>query len=417
MLGLSAGFLTVLAYVVFEASLVGIFSFFSRDLFASLFNVHLPWLLFAVVMIVANAVLTYFDVNLAAKVLGGLLITEIVMLTLMAGSVVVSGGGPEGWSLSSLNPINGLKGLDAVVPNVNGAGTMAVVGSAGIGLFFAFWSWVGFESSAMYGEESKNPKKIIPVAIMSSVLGIGAFYIVVSWLAIVGTGPSKSIALAQDTNTAGNLLHSGARAPRRLGRDHVPDPAHHRLVRVRHGLPQLRCPLHLRARPRRHPAQNRETIGRTHHTHGSPHIAGFVQTAITLVIVLWFAVSGRDPYSGLYGLAALLGTSAILIVQAMAAFSVVSYFHVRKQHPETAHWFRTLVAPGLGGIGMLYVIYLLIKNASFAAGTAKDDIVFASIPWVVGGAAIAGIVVALVLRARSPQRYDRLGRVVLDEER
>lgn len=417
-LGLSAGFLTVLAYVVFEASLVGIFSFFSRDLFASLFNVHLPWLLFAVVMIVANAVLTYFDVNLAAKVLGGLLITEIVMLTLMAGSVVVSGGGPEGWSLSSLNPVNGLKGLDAVVPNVNGAGTMAVVGSAGIGLFFAFWSWVGFESSAMYGEESKNPKKIIPVAIMSSVLGIGAFYIVVSWLAIVGTGPSKSIALAQDTNTAGEIFFTPVRE--HLGGWAVT------MFQILLTTGSYACGMAFHNCAARYIyALGREdilprtakTIGRTHHSHGSPHIAGFVQTAITLVIVLWFAVSGRDPYSGLYGLAALLGTAAILIVQALAAFSVVSYFHVRKQHPETAHWFRTLVAPGLGGIGMLYVIYLLIKNASFAAGTAKDDIVFASIPWVVGGTAIAGIVVALVLRARSPQRYDRLGRVVLDEER
>ncbi len=417
-LGLSAGFLTVLAYVVFEASLVGIFSFFSRDLFASLFGVHLPWLLFAVVMIVANAVLTYFDVNLAAKVLGGLLITEIVMLTLMAGSVVVSGGGPEGWSLSSLNPVNGLKGLDAVVPNVSGAGTMAVVGSAGIGLFFAFWSWVGFESSAMYGEESKNPKKIIPVAIMSSVLGIGAFYIVVSWLAIVGTGPSKSIALAQDTNTAGEIFFTPVRE--HLGGWAVT------MFQILLTTGSYACGMAFHNCAARYIyALGREdilprtakTIGRTHQIHGSPHIAGFVQTAITLVIVLWFAVSGRDPYSGLYGLAALLGTSAILIVQAMAAFSVVSYFHVRKQHPETAHWFRTLVAPALGGIGMLYVIYLLIKNASFAAGTAKDDIVFASIPWVVGGTGLAGIVVALVLRARSPQRYERLGRVVLDEER
>ena len=41
-------------------------------------------------------------------------------------------------------------------------------------MFFAFWSWVGFESSAMYGEV-KNPKKIIPVAVVSSVIGIGVF--------------------------------------------------------------------------------------------------------------------------------------------------------------------------------------------------------------------------------------------------
>lgn len=416
--GLSAGFLTMLAYVVFEPALVGIFAFFSRDLFTSLFGVKLPWLMFAVAMIVANAVLTYFDVNLAAKVLGGLLVTEIVMLTLMAGSVVVSGGGPEGWSLGSLNPINGLKGLNAVVPNANGVGTMAVVGSAGVGLFFAFWSWVGFESSAMYGEESKNPKKIIPIAIMSSVLGIGAFYVVVSWLAIVGTGPAKAIALAQDTNTAGEIFFGPVR-------DHLGGWAV-TMFQILLATGSYACGMAFHNCAARYIyAIGREdiipgtakTVGRTHHIHGSPHVASFVQSGLALLIVVWFAVSGRDPYSGLYGLGALLGTAAILIVQALAAFSVVSYFHVRKQHPETAHWFRTLLAPGLGGVGMLYVIYLLIKNASFAAGTASEDIVFTSIPYVVGTTATVGIVIALVLRARSPQRYDRLGRVVLDDER
>lgn len=416
--GLSAGFLTTLAYMVFEAALAGIFAFFARDLFTTLFGVHLPWLLFAAVMIAVNAILTYFDVNLAAKVLGGLLITEIVMLTLMAGSVVLTGGGPEGWSLSSLNPINGLTGLNAVIPAADGVGTLAVLGSAGVGLFFAFWSWVGFESSAMYGEESKNPKKIIPIAIMSSVLGIGAFYVIVSWLAIVGTGPTKAIALAQDTNTAGEIFFGPVR-------DNIGNWAV-TMFQILLTTGSYACGMAFHNCAARYIyAIGREdiipgmakTVGRTHRVHGSPHIAGFVQSAVAVAIVLLFAVTGRDPYSGLYGLMAILGTAAILIVQALAAFSVISYFHVRKQHPETAHWFRTFLAPGLGGLGMLYVIYLLIRNASFAAGSASGDAIFTAIPYVVGITGVGGLIVALVLRSRSPQRYERLGRVVLDEER
>ena len=38
-------------------------------------------------------------------------------------------------------------------------GTTIAAGSAAIGLFFAFWSWVGFETTAVYGEESRNPKR------------------------------------------------------------------------------------------------------------------------------------------------------------------------------------------------------------------------------------------------------------------
>lgn len=59
---------------------------------------------------------------------------------------------------------------------------------------------------------------------------------------------------------------------------------------------------------------------------------------------------------------------------------MISYFHVLRHHPETAHWFRTLAAPLLGGLGMVYVVYLLAKHASFAAGTASNDWVFTAIP-------------------------------------
>jgi amino acid transporter len=159
----------------------------------------------------------------------------------------------------------------------------------------------------------------------------------------------------------------------------------------------------------------RKTLGATHPVHGSPHIAGLAQTIFATVVVLFFAFTGRDPYTGLYGLMALLGTTAILIVQALAAFAVIAYFHVGKNHPETAHWFKTFLAPLLGGIGMLYVIYLLGKNASFAAGSAATDWVFTIIPYVVAVVGISGILLAVYLKAKSPQRYSELGRIVLEE--
>jgi amino acid transporter len=159
----------------------------------------------------------------------------------------------------------------------------------------------------------------------------------------------------------------------------------------------------------------RRTLGATHPIHKSPHIASLAQTVFATVVVLFFAFTHRDPYTGLYGLMALMGTTAILIVQALAAFAVIVYFHVFKQHPETANWFRTFVAPLLGGLGMLYVIYLLIKNASFAAGTAASDWIFASIPYVVGIVGIGGAVLAIYLKYKSPTRYAELGRTVLAE--
>lgn len=413
--GLAAGLLTALAYMVFEASLIGIFSFFGNDLFKTFFHVSVPWIAFAVVMLAVNALLTYFDIDLAARVLGVFLITEVVMLSLMALSVLFTGGGPQGWSFGSLNPINGFHGLSGVVPGPNG-GTLAVAGSAGVGLFFAFWSWVGFESSAMYGEESKNPKKIIPIAILSSVIGIGVFYILISWLAIVGTGPQNAIALAQDSTTAGDIFFNPVH--QHLGVWAVD------LFKILLMTGSFACGMAFHNCAARYiyaigrenviPGM-RKTIGATHPVHGSPHFAGLAQTVFATVVVLFFAFTHRDPYTGLYGLMALLGTTAILIVQALAAFAVIAYFHVMNQHPETANWFRTFLAPLLGGVGMLYVIYLLAKNASFAAGSASTDWVFGAIPYVVGVVGIGGVLLAVCLKFKSPQRYSELGRTVLEE--
>lgn len=414
--GLVAGLLTCLAYIVFEAALVGIFGYFGAALAADLFHADVSWIYFSVGMLIVNAVLTYYDLSLATKILGVFLVAEIFMLTLLAGSVVVHGGGPEGWSLESLNPLTAFNNVAGSFTNPMTGTTVAAAGTAGIGLFFAFWSWVGFESTAMYGEESKNPKKIIPIAIMTSVLGIGIFYVLVSWLAIVGTGATNAIALAQDSSTApwvffgpveqnighwavimfqilllsgsfacGMAFHScAARYIYAIGREgHLPWTA--------------------------------ETIGRTHPRHGSPYIAGFLQTGIATGIVLYFLVSGGDPYTGLYTLMAILGTGAILLVQAMAAFAVVGYFHGRKEHPETAHWFKTLLAPTLGGAGMVYVCYLLLENAAFAAGAAVADPVFIAIPYIIGSFVLAGLIIGFWLRAKRPGIYARVGRVTLEE--
>ena len=414
-IGLGSGILTTMAYMVFETSLIGIFAFFAHDTFSTLLHLNVPWLVFAAFMLVANAILCYFDLNLAAKVLGVFLITEIVMLSLMGLSVVFTGGGPQGWSLDSLNPLNAFRGLSGTAMGPNGH-LITVAGSAGIGLFFAFWSWVGFESSAMYGEESKNPKKIIPIAVISSVVGIGIFYVLISWLAIVGTGPQNAIALAQDPATASDIFFGPV--GKHLGAWAVA------LFKILLMTGSFACGMAFHNCAARYiyaigredviPGMRR-TLGATHSAHGSPHVAGFVQTAFAALVVLFFAATGRDPYTGLFGLMALLGTTAIMIVQALAAFAVIAYFHVGKHHPETANWFRTFTAPLLGGLGMLYVIYLLAQNASFAAGTAATDWIFKAIPYVVGAVGVGGIALALFLKYQAPQRYAELGRTVLQE--
>ena len=281
---MASGVIITMAYVVFEGSLIGIFAYFFRDFAATQFEIDVPWLVPAILMLVLNCVLTYFDVNLAAKVLGVFLITEIFMLSLGALAVLFRGGGPDGFAVAeTLNPVG------AFTPAAGIAGA-----SAGIGLFFAFWSWVGFESTAMYGEESKDPKRIIPRATMISVLGVGIFYVFISWMAIAGTGPQKSVELAQDSATAGNIFFDPVQAT--YGNWAVT------LFKLLLVTGSFACGMAFHNCASRYLyAMSREglsaglqkTLGATHHKHGSPHVASFVQTGITLVLILAFFVGGH----------------------------------------------------------------------------------------------------------------------------
>jgi amino acid transporter len=267
----------------------------------------------------------------------------------------------------------------------------------------------------MYGEESRKPTKVIPQATMLSVVGVGIFYVVVSWAALVGTGPSRAVALAQDPATGGNIFF-GVVEQNIGGWAVVLFEFLLMTGSYACGMAFHNCAsryIYAIGREDLLPGLGR-TLGRTHPKHGSPYVAGFVQTAISATNELWFFFTGRDPYAQLFALMGLSGTTAILIVQALAAFACIAYFHGHGKQYADAHWFRTFVAPLLGGIGMLYAIYLLIDAAGVAAGAAANDIVFILIPWVVGFVGIAGVAFALFVKWRSPARYELVGRVVLD---
>jgi amino acid transporter len=403
--GMASGLLITMAYVVFEGSLIGIFAYFFKNLLKSEFNIDIHWVVPALLMLVLNCALAYYDINIAAKVLGVFLITEIIMLSLGAFAVLFHGGGADGFAAgATVNPVG------AFSPAVGVAGA-----SAGIGLFFAFWSWVGFESTAMYGEESRNPKKIIPIATIASVIGIGLFYVFVSWMAVAGTGPQHAIEVAQST-TPGDIFFGPVR--QYYGEWAVT------MFNVLLCTGSFACGMAFHNCASRYlyalgreglSTRLQKTIGATHPTHGSPHIASFVQTGITVVILLAFLAAGMDPYVHVYGLLAILGTMAILIVQSLCAFAVISFFHIRKNHPVSKHWFRTFVSPLLGGIGMLYVVYLLWEHKETAAGAAAGTLLFKMTPWIVVGLFVLGAGMAIYFKYRDPQRYELIGRVVYDE--
>ncbi|WP_377325285.1 APC family permease [Pimelobacter simplex] len=397
--GLAAGVMSMFTYMAMEAGLIGIFSVFAKQAFAEQLGIDLGWPVFAVVAAVAIGALSHFDISVAAKVLGLVLVCEIAVLAGTAFSVLFQGGGPDGIVWDSVNPAsafstNGLAG-----------------GIIGLGLLMAFWSWVGFESTAIYGEESKDPKRIVPQATLIAVIGIGVFYTFISWMTISGNGIDRSIQLAQTDPF--ELLY----APTREYVGEWGVVAFEWLV----VLGSFACALAIHNSAARYLfAFGRDRLlwhrlGEAHPTHASPWVASAVQTVITLCVLAVCLATDADPYSELFVLVAILATICLLIVQTMCSFSTIYYFHVKKEHPETAHWWRTVTAPIIGGLGMIFVTYLMVSNMKTAAGAASETLFFKTIPYVVLVLLFGSMAVAVYWRSRRPDQYSRIGSTVFDE--
>lgn len=401
--GMAMGFGAIVAYAVFEASLTGGFAYFACDKLAS-WGFKVAWPIPALTMVAGIAVLTFFDVKISAAVLGAALVAEVISLTIFDIGVFAHAGHGAAVDLAALNPMLALKGFDAP------PGGKLVAGIASIGLFFAFWSWIGFEMAPNYAEESRNPKKIIPLSLYISVISLGIFYTITSLAAQSGY-PTIDAAIATSQTDAANYFYkpstqfvgvwltdlmsyliltssfacgmafhnTAARYLYSLGREHV--------------LPAA--------------------LGRTHPSTKAPFIASFTQSAIAAFIIVLFAVflGTNDPNAqantGLYGLMALFGTTLILIAQAVVSIAIIVYF--RREHPEDQHWLETLVAPLIAFVAQVTVIVLLLSNLSFLSG----GYALASwIPYMSAAILLLGLGGAFYVKRFDPEKYARIGRVI-----
>src|SRR6201999_2352411 len=132
----------------------------------------------------------WFHIELTARILGTALICEVLALIVLSIGIIAHGGGPDGFTAAPFNPAN-IFDNDAAV-KVFGAG------AAGVALFGAFWSWVGFEMAPNYAEESRDPKKYAKIATYGSVIGLGLFYILISYVFVVGWGQGNAAGAVSD---------------------------------------------------------------------------------------------------------------------------------------------------------------------------------------------------------------------------
>ena len=138
-------------------------------------GIDLPWwvwgLFFSAVIMVVNIFGVQVSVRTQLSIIGLSLIPFIILIV-----AVLADGGPNGISFDSFNPSN-----------------VATGGSVFKGLLFGILMFVGFELAAALGEETADPKRSIPIAVLSTILIVAAFYLITQFVGVIGSGGPENI--------------------------------------------------------------------------------------------------------------------------------------------------------------------------------------------------------------------------------
>ncbi|WP_333770384.1 APC family permease [Streptomyces sp. IBSBF 2435] len=378
----AGAYVAVLAYNVFAVGLTGAFAYFTRLALIDLAHVTIPWPWLAAAALAIVALLGRRQIDLSARTLALLLTAEVVILLVLDAAITLS------------------KGASAF-PATSFAPHTATHGALGVTVMFAFISFLGFESAALYGEEARDPRRSVPRAIYASVGLISVFYAVTSWIAVGGIGAGH--VQERSGSELGNLFIS-------LTVQYVDSP-------MSKAMEVVLCTSLLASLLSMHNACSRYmyALGRdrllptplgTSHRSGAPAVASGVQIVIAAVVAGAFALAGLDPYLDMATSMLGLGTVGIIALQAAAAVAIIAYFRRRPAAAATAGWWRVLAAPGLGAIGLLAALVLVLRNFDALTGTTSSLV--HALPWLVLVAAAAGAGWACWLRAARPATYQRL---------
>jgi amino acid transporter len=407
-LGMSAGLASLAAYSVFEASLCGIFAYFANATINTYLGVDIPWIYLAFFMIFFVSVLSYLDVQLSAAVLGVALVLEVLILLVFNISVMMANSGTN-FNLEALNILGAFN--DVAARKVGDVEIAA--GAAAVGIFMAFWSWVGFEMAPNYAEESQDPKRIIPRSLYISVIGLGLFYIWTS-LCAVSAYPTEDEMLLKATKDSSNFFITPI--------EQFAGPFWGKAMNLLILTSAFACGMAFHNTAARYMySLAREGVlpgflGNTHDRWKSPHVASVAQSVLAALWVGLFAyyLGADNPndqaYLGVYTLLAILGTMLLLILQAIVSIAIIVYFRVN--HPGEGGFISTFLAPLIAFFAQAGLVYLLVTKLDAFGGVGGFG---ANIPFIALGIFVVGLVWGLLLRFVAPDTHARIGRVVYNE--
>ncbi|GAB4060461.1 APC family permease [Uliginosibacterium sediminicola] len=384
--GLAGLKIALLAYTAIQISVAAMFGFMTSMFLSDHFGLAMPWWICSVLMLGVVLALGVAKVELGGKLLGLLMLAEVGIVILTALSIVVHGGATGTLEFSSFTP------------------QASFSGAIGIGLIFAISCFVGFEATAIYSEECRDPEKAVPRATLLAVALITLFFTFVSWAFVQATGPAALLEI--------------------VGKD----PGRFIFVMTEQYVGQWAVEMMsvllitslFAATQAFHNTISRylfsisrdgflwQGLARTHKEFGTPWMASLVQSLVMIALMLGCGLAALDPMQHVFAWCSAICTLSILLLQAAVSVAVILFF---RQHPQIkASFWSSQLAPALAAIGLSVALIKVIENLNVLSGS--DSHAIFSLPYLVFGTAALGYGLAWLISQVFPARYARLQKLV-----
>lgn len=332
-IGPRSGFLTGWLYAVMVTVVPAALSAFTgavlHDELNSKYGFGVPWWAYALLIFAICLACAYRGIVISVRFLVIMSLFEIAV-GLGLSLTGVFNPGPGGVSAVGFNP--------------------AHIGSSSgffLAIVLSIFAFTGFESAAAVGEESRNPKQLVPMAIAGSLSLIGAFYVFCAWGLQTGWGIDNLGALANSPTApafvlADRLWHGGsiivliALVNSGLGVCIACTTSSTRTIFGMARTGALPAPF--------------ATVSKRH---GTPITAVVFQTVVAVTIAM---VVGLPL--GPYNLFNLLGTTGTFVyIPIFILMNVAAFKFFREKHPDEFRILPLVVAPIISTAALLTIGY------------------------------------------------------------
>jgi len=372
-----AGFLVSWMYILYSplvgGPLAGFFGFLVAGELKATWGIDVPWLWWVSVLIFAplTAYLQWEGIKLSTRfmvITGGL--EMLLVMGLAVTGFLVPPAGSSGISLNVFNP--------AYIPAGEGF-ALAVV--------FTVQGLTGWEASAPLAEETRNPKRNVPLSVMLSIVLIGSFLVIVFWGVITGFGNDADAVVNAPVLPALALAHRVWGSLWIL----VLFAFLNSVAAVSIACANVGTRMwYSMARSGSFP----KALAKVHPKHKTPTNAILAQMILNLAAGLYVGQIWT-PQTGFYLITGLLLVLAVSVAYIMANLAVFLYYW--RQHQDEFNWILHFLFPILSTGVLLYAIY-----KSFPLSTPYD-----LAPIINGAWLVIGIVILLVLYIRGNEEWLR----------